>query len=142
VPDTRSGSITVYYLIDVAERIDLAPIPSLVDGQAALAVSRRRRSRRIWGPRATLAHRERGAIRDAGRLQPTRDKLDTLDDICRFSGEHIQVARGHLLELTILLILIQRLTGNRRLNTPKWLLCTRKRLQFPWAYLDNGQSGV
>jgi hypothetical protein len=34
------------------------------------------------------------------------EKLETLDDIYRFSVEQLQVARGHLLELTIILILV------------------------------------
>jgi hypothetical protein len=35
-----------------------------------------------------------------------RDKLKTLDDIYRFAVDQLQVARGHLLELTIVLILV------------------------------------
>ena len=34
------------------------------------------------------------------------DKLETLDDIYRFAVEQVSIARGHLLELTIILILI------------------------------------
>lgn len=34
------------------------------------------------------------------------EKLETLDDIYRFAVEQLQVARGHLLELTIILILV------------------------------------
>lgn len=34
------------------------------------------------------------------------EKLETLDDIYRFAVEQLQVARGHLLELTIIVILI------------------------------------
>jgi hypothetical protein len=35
-----------------------------------------------------------------------REKLDTLNDIYRFAVEQLQIARGHLLELTVVLILL------------------------------------
>jgi hypothetical protein len=35
-----------------------------------------------------------------------QEKLETLDDIYRFAVEQLQIARGHLLELTIILILL------------------------------------
>ena len=37
------------------------------------------------------------------------EKLDTLNDIYRFAVEQLQIARGHLLELTIILILVLEL---------------------------------
>jgi hypothetical protein len=51
----------------------------------------------------------------AGRLgldrwkQNVEEKLDTLDDIYRFTVDQTQMSRGHLLELTIILILILEL---------------------------------
>jgi hypothetical protein len=51
----------------------------------------------------------------AGRLgldrwkQNVEEKLDTLDDIYRFTVDQTQMARGHLLELVIILILILEL---------------------------------
>jgi hypothetical protein len=39
-----------------------------------------------------------------------QDKLKTLDDIYRFAIEQTGIARGHLLELTIILILLFELT--------------------------------
>ena len=38
--------------------------------------------------------------------QSVEDKLDTLDDIYRFAVEQVSIARGHFLELVIVLILI------------------------------------
>lgn len=38
--------------------------------------------------------------------QNVEEKLDTLDDIYRFTVEQTQMARGHLLELTVVLILV------------------------------------
>jgi hypothetical protein len=37
------------------------------------------------------------------------DKLETLDDIYRFAVEQVAIARGHFLELTIILILVLEL---------------------------------
>ena len=37
------------------------------------------------------------------------EKLETLDDIYRFAVEQIAIARGHFLELTIILILVLEL---------------------------------
>lgn len=51
----------------------------------------------------------------AGRLgldtwkQAVREKLKTLDDIYRFTVEQVNMARGHLLELTIIGILVLEL---------------------------------
>ena len=41
--------------------------------------------------------------------QNVEEKLDTLDDIYRFTVDQTQMSRGHLLELTIILILILEL---------------------------------
>jgi len=41
--------------------------------------------------------------------QNVEEKLDTLDDIYRFTVEQTQMSRGHLLELTIILILVLEL---------------------------------
>ena len=35
-----------------------------------------------------------------------KEKLETLDDIYRFAVEQIAISRGHLLELTVVLILV------------------------------------
>jgi hypothetical protein len=41
--------------------------------------------------------------------QNVEEKLDTLDDIYRFTVDQIQMSRGHLLELTIIAILVLEL---------------------------------
>jgi hypothetical protein len=41
--------------------------------------------------------------------QNVEEKLDTLDDIYRFTVEQTQMSRGHLLELTVILILVLEL---------------------------------
>jgi hypothetical protein len=61
-------------------------------------------------PRAARAWRgHRGAPRaeaDHASVRPVQEKLHTLADIYRFAVEQTSMARGELLELTVVLILV------------------------------------
>jgi hypothetical protein len=58
---------------------------------------------------ARLFHLTGARLGLAGWKGSVKDKLETLDDIYRFAVEQIAISRGHLLELTVVLILVLEL---------------------------------
>jgi hypothetical protein len=62
-------------------------------------------SLRAHEPRARREHGEQSRPSRRNRQQ-ARAKLETLDDIYGFAVEQVAIARGQLMELTIVLILV------------------------------------
>jgi hypothetical protein len=83
-----ASTVTIFYLFDLAEQLDLAALRASIGAGAAAA---------------------RFLPKSGAPPYVLQKKLKTLDDIYRFAVEQVAISRGHLLELTIILILVLEL---------------------------------